>query len=60
MIKSWQPWKQSTGAKTPEGKEISKMNAFKHGCYTSSAMDTLIQVKEFLKEKNTQSRNAKI
>lgn len=30
-IKSWKPWEKSTGAKTPEGKEISKMNAYKHG-----------------------------
>ncbi len=31
MIKSWKPWEQSTGAKTTEGKDISKMNAYKHG-----------------------------
>lgn len=30
-IKSWKPWEKSTGAKTTEGKEHSKMNAFKHG-----------------------------
>jgi hypothetical protein len=27
LIHSWQPWKKSTGAKTPEGKTISSMNA---------------------------------
>lgn len=32
-IKNWQPWQHSTGAKTKEGKETSKMNAFKHGAY---------------------------
>jgi hypothetical protein len=26
-IHNWQPWKKSTGAKTPEGKTISSMNA---------------------------------
>lgn len=31
LIRNWQPWKQSTGAKTPEGKVISSRNAFKHG-----------------------------
>ena len=31
LIKQWQPWKQSTGAKTTEGQSISKMNAYKHG-----------------------------
>lgn len=30
-IKRWKPWEKSTGAKTPEGKEKSKMNAYKHG-----------------------------
>lgn len=30
-IKNWKPWEKSTGAKTQEGKENSKMNAFKHG-----------------------------
>lgn len=26
-IRNWQPWDKSTGAKTPEGKAISSMNA---------------------------------
>lgn len=30
-IKNWKPWEKSTGAKTIEGKEKSKMNAWKHG-----------------------------
>lgn len=30
-IKRWKPWEKSTGAKTTEGKEKSKMNAWKHG-----------------------------
>ncbi|PXX09520.1 hypothetical protein C8R27_13621 [Nitrosomonas ureae] len=30
-IKTWQPWKQSTGAKTPAGKATSSRNAYKHG-----------------------------
>ena len=29
MIKQWQPWKTSTGAKTEEGKARSSQNAFK-------------------------------
>jgi hypothetical protein len=29
MIRQWKPWKHSTGAKTLEGKERSKMNALK-------------------------------
>lgn len=31
LIRQWQPWKQSTGAKTAEGKAISAQNAFKGG-----------------------------
>ena len=31
LIKNWQPWKQSTGARTPEGKARSSQNAYKHG-----------------------------
>lgn len=31
LIHKWKPWKQSTGARTEEGKAISKMNAYKHG-----------------------------
>jgi hypothetical protein len=31
LIRNWRPWEQSTGAKTEEGRAISKMNAYKHG-----------------------------
>lgn len=31
LIRTWQPWKKSTGAKSAAGKEKSKMNALKHG-----------------------------
>ena len=30
-IKKWQPWLQSTGAKTEEGKKTVSQNAFKGG-----------------------------
>lgn len=31
LIKQWQPWQNSTGAKTSKGKAISSRNAFKGG-----------------------------
>ena len=31
LIRKWQPWKQSTGAKTLQGKARSSRNAYKHG-----------------------------
>jgi len=31
VIRNWKPWEKSTGAKTSQGKEKSKMNAYKHG-----------------------------
>ncbi len=33
LIHNWQPWINSTGAKTLKGKQASKMNAQKHGLY---------------------------
>ena len=30
-IKSWRPWEQSTGPRTPEGKAAASRNAFKGG-----------------------------
>jgi hypothetical protein len=30
IIKNWQPWKNSTGAKTAKGKEKSSKNSFKN------------------------------
>ena len=31
LIQRWKPWKQSTGAKTLEGKKRSSQNAYKTG-----------------------------
>ena len=30
-IRQWQPWKQSTGPKTDQGKDISSKNSYKGG-----------------------------
>jgi hypothetical protein len=55
LIQRWKPWQHSTGARTEEGKEISKMNALKHGCYTASAMAVLEQVQELLNRRGLNS-----
>ena len=31
LIKQWQPWQHSTGARTIEGKAVASRNAFKGG-----------------------------
>ena len=31
LIRQWQPWKQSTGPKTPEGKATASRNAWQGG-----------------------------
>lgn len=31
LIKQWQPWQHSTGARTLQGKAVSSQNANKHG-----------------------------
>jgi hypothetical protein len=38
LIKKWKPWTRSTGAKTFEGKERSKMNALKDGAYSGDML----------------------
>ena len=35
LIRNWKPWEQSTGPKSEEGIETSKMNARKHGGYSA-------------------------
>ncbi len=36
QIHRWQPWKGSTGPRTPAGKARSSANAFKHGARSNS------------------------
>jgi hypothetical protein len=52
-IHDWKPWQRSTGAKTLEGKQASKMNALKHGYYTKEAIaerKQLAEIKRLLKK----------
>jgi hypothetical protein len=31
LIRTWQPWKQATGPRTPDGKATASRNAYKGG-----------------------------
>lgn len=50
------PWEKSTGAKTPEGKERSKMNALKMNPYLYSLFKELEEItrKNSVMNKNVQ------
>ena len=56
LIRNWQPWEQSTGARTKEGKSISKMNAYKHG--GRSAMNGIEEMLKYCRYTLTQSKIA--
>ena len=52
-----QPWQSSTGPRTQAGKNVIKMNAYKHGCRSAAsiaahraAVQYLRSQKEFLKQ----------
>ena len=52
VIHRWKPWLKA-GVKTPEGKDISKMNAYKHGGYGAQAKlvrQTIDQCRQALKQ----------
>ena len=48
----WQPWKYSTGARTPQGKAVSSQNAFK----PDSVWRLLKEVQQLLKEVKAKDR----
>ncbi len=50
LIQRWQPWKQSTGARTTEGRDVSKMNALKHGSYNVESKAELKKLRKYLEE----------
>ncbi len=59
LIQTWQPWQQSTGAITIEGKAISKMNALKSGEYTAAAIQSHREIRALFREIEAQFKNSK-
>lgn len=51
-IKRWKPWEKSTGPKTSEGKEASKMNGWKGGERSLGK-----EVRRLLREHSSQLRS---
>lgn len=56
LIKTWKPWKHSTGPKTEEGKKGCKMNAKTHGLRSQECralLSVLQNQKDWLEENKT-------
>lgn len=51
-IRLWQPWLQSTGAKTAEGKARSSRNAYKHGCCSQESIQMMREIREMIRHNN--------
>ena len=54
-IHRWQPWKHSTGPRTPEGKAKTRFNGMKHGG-RSAAMKQVGELLAQLREREREAR----
>ena len=50
LIQTWQPWQQSTGAKTLEGKTKVSKNALKSGNFTAAALQADREHRQLMRE----------
>lgn len=50
LIRGWQPWTQSTGPKSAEGKARASQNSLKHGGRTASAIELHRELSELLRD----------
>ena len=55
LIHKWKPWALA-GVKTEEGKNISKMNAYKHGARCAEIRNMAREFTEWKKELNQVNR----
>ncbi|TIC79566.1 hypothetical protein E5K04_13580 [Crenobacter intestini] len=49
LIRQWQPWAKSTGARTAEGKAASARNSTKHGLYSKAAKAERAELRALLR-----------
>ncbi|MFZ4558494.1 MAG: hypothetical protein ACOYN8_19185, partial [Pseudanabaena sp.] len=59
LIQTWQPWQQSTGAKSETGKARSSQNALKTGNYTPAALQSHRELRALFRELEAQFKNSK-
>jgi hypothetical protein len=52
LIQTWQPWQQSTGAKTEQGKIKVSQNALKTGNFTAAALQADREHRQLMREHN--------
>jgi len=50
LIRTWQPWEQSNGPKTEEGKAVAARNSWKHGARSADAIAELQSVLDLMRE----------
>lgn len=50
QIHGWQPWRQSTGPRSDEGKARSAQNSMKHGARSAKAIDEHRRLRELLRD----------
>lgn len=53
LIRTWEPWRKSTGPKSDEGKAISAANSTVHGMRSQECFKSFRELKAFI----TQCRN---
>jgi hypothetical protein len=61
LIRTWQPWKHSTGARTPQGKAISAQNRAKSLARAQKRIDDArLALKEAVKERDRLTGNSPV
>jgi hypothetical protein len=59
LIRTWQPWKKSTGPRTPEGKSKSSRNAYKMNPIRRALLALAAEVRQAKRRSNKTTAPAK-